>query len=344
VPDDFYTRKAATEEDYEVFGLTSSATLDEVTSKYRVLSKKNHPDAIDGSAFLFKQIGLAYERIRADKARESTASQSRPPPTRSAPSRPNSEARRPPPKSQSSTNASTRRQPPRTPDPPKTSKRERVALVVAIVIIVIVGIGFASLAHHSTGAGQATTTVTVAPTNSVISGTGNGATPTPPFTVGLTGFQSTSSPNGKGQVQVVLSMHLQNAAATPLTVTLIGSDVKGGGIAMSSGKATLGSSSGVVTSVSGGRVTADLGSPTPMTLTLALQVDQNTGALSGTATGTAKAQGGGRSTANGRLLLDPKRKKPYALVIVSCGRIECPSQHLSHSTNWTPSEATVNGY
>ena len=92
-------------------------------------------------------------------------------------------------------------------------------------------------------------------------------------------------------MQVTLSMHLQNAAATPLTVTLIGSAAQGGGVAMSSGSVTLGSASGVVTSLSGGTVTADLSSPTPMTLTMSLQVDQNTGALSGTATGTARPSG-----------------------------------------------------
>jgi hypothetical protein len=112
--------------------------------------------------------------------------------------------------------------------------------------------------------------------------------------VGLTGSQSTSGSNSQGQEQVVLSMHLQNAAATPLTVTLVGSATQGGGVDMSSGSVTLGSADGVVTSLSGGTVTADLPSPTPMTLTLALQVDQNTGALSGTATGTAR-QGDGRS-------------------------------------------------
>jgi hypothetical protein len=75
-------------------------------------------------------------------------------------------------------------------------------------------------------------------------------------------------------------------------VTLVGSAAQGGGVAMSSGSVTLGSSRGAVTSLSGGTVTADLSSPTPMTLTLALQVGQNTGALSGTATGTVR-QGDG---------------------------------------------------
>lgn len=179
-------------------------------------------------------------------------------------------------------------------------------VVVALALVVFAALGplrpgwshragtstalLAQLAQKNAGTGSAAGAST-APTTTAASGTGTA--PTPPFTVGLTGSQSTSSPNSRGQVQVTLSMHLQDAAATPLTVTLIGSAAQGGGVAMSSGSVTLGSASGVVTSLSGGTVTAGLSSPTPMTLTLALQVDQNTGALSGTATGTARPGGSG---------------------------------------------------
>jgi len=187
-------------------------------------------------------------------------------------------------------------------------------LVVALALLVFAALGplrpgwshragtsaalLAQLAKKAAAAaGTSATGASTAPTSTTpagpTAGSGTGTAPTPPFTVGLTGSQSTSSPNSQGQVQVVLSMHLQNASATPLTVTLIGTAVQGGGVAMSSGSVTLGSSNGVVTSLSGGTVTADLSSPTPMTLTLALQVDQNSGALSGTATGTARQGDGG---------------------------------------------------
>ena len=73
---------------------------------------------------------------------------------------------------------------------------------------------------------------------------GGGPAPSPPFTVGLAGTQSTSGPDSQGQVQVVLSMHLQNAASTPLTVTLVGECGPGGGVAMSSGTVTLGPPTG----------------------------------------------------------------------------------------------------
>ena len=116
---------------------------------------------------------------------------------------------------------------------------------------------------------------------------GSGPAPAPPFAVGVAGTQSTSDTGGSGQVQVVLSMHLRDAAATPLTVTLVGDAAQGGGVSLSSGTVTLGSSRGVVTALEGGTVSAHLSSPTAMDLTLSLRVDQASGALSGTATGAA---------------------------------------------------------
>ncbi len=94
-------------------------------------------------------------------------------------------------------------------------------------------------------------------------------------------------------------MHLQNAGSTPLTVTLLGTAAQGGGVSLSSGTVTLGSSHGVVTSLSGGTVSARITSPTAMDLTLSLRVDQNSGALSGTATGTPRStRSGGDGDSN----------------------------------------------
>ncbi len=140
----------------------------------------------------------------------------------------------------------------------------------------------AELAHKN-----GTATTAVAPATATTQPATTGTAPTPPFTATVSGTQSTSSPNSQGEVQVVLAMHLDNAAATPLTVTLLGTAAQGGGVSLSSGTVTLGSSRGAVTSLSGGTVSAHLSSPTAMDLTISLQVDQNTGALSGTVTGTA---------------------------------------------------------
>jgi len=141
-----------------------------------------------------------------------------------------------------------------------------------------------------TSTGSASSSATTAPVTATTSPpAAAGPAPSAPFTASVSGTQSTSSPNSAGQVQVVLSMQLQNAASTPLTVTLIGTAVQGGGVSLSSGTVTLGTSHGVVTSLNGGTVSARISSPTPMDLTLSLQVDQNSGALSGTATGTPRS-------------------------------------------------------
>jgi DMSO/TMAO reductase YedYZ heme-binding membrane subunit len=133
------------------------------------------------------------------------------------------------------------------------------------------------------------------PAASTTTAAGSGTAPTPPFTVGVTGTQTTAGPDGQGNEQVTLSMHLRNAASTPLTVVLSGSATANGGVAMSSGTVTLGSTHGAVTSLSGGTLTAALSGPTPTDLTLSLQVNQNSGALAGTASATADHEGDGDS-------------------------------------------------
>ncbi len=120
-----------------------------------------------------------------------------------------------------------------------------------------------------------------------------GGVPAAPFSVGISGSQTASSPDTQGNVQVTLSMHLQDAAATPLTVVLVGTAVQGGGVAMSSGSVTFGPYHGTVTALDGGTVQADVSTPRPEVLTLSLQVDQGTGALTGTVSGQAGTSGGG---------------------------------------------------
>ena len=81
-------------------------------------------------------------------------------------------------------------------------------------------------------------------------------------------------------------MQLQDPSSTPLTVVLDGTPAQGGGIAMTSGSRDLRSLPGTVTSLDGGTVVAAVSAPGLETLTLSLQVDPNSGALSGTVTGT----------------------------------------------------------
>ncbi len=153
----------------------------------------------------------------------------------------------------------------------------------------------AQLAQKYNAASTAAGAPAVTPAGSTTTAAGSVTAPTPPFTTGLTGSQSTSGPDSQGNEQVTLSMHLQNATSTPLTVVLSGTAASGGGVAMTSGTVTLGSSHGAVTSLSGGTLTATLTGAVPMDLTLSLQVDRNSGALSGTASATTSHQGEGDS-------------------------------------------------
>ena len=153
----------------------------------------------------------------------------------------------------------------------------------------------AQLAQKTSGSTSSAASATTSTSTSTTGPPTSGSAPTAPFSASVSGSQSTSTPNSSGQVQVVLSMHLQNSAATPLTVTLVGDAAQGGGVVLSSGTVTLGSSRGVVTSLDGGTVSASISSPTPMDLTLSLQVDRSSGALSGTATGTPRSGDDGGS-------------------------------------------------
>ena len=132
----------------------------------------------------------------------------------------------------------------------------------------------------TTPATGGTTTPTTAPTAS------GGSAPAVPFTSQLSGTQTQTGPDSQGTVTVTLALHLQDAASTPLTVTLIGAQ-SGGGVSLSSGTATFAGRTGTIVGLNGGTVIARFGSPSPMTLTLQLEVDQQSGAISGTVSGTS---------------------------------------------------------
>ena len=148
----------------------------------------------------------------------------------------------------------------------------------------------AQLARRNAGATTGTLPAGASTTPATIPSTGTGTVPAAPFTIGLTGSQTSTSPDAQGNVQVTLAMHLQDSSSTPLTVVLDGSAVTGGGVAMSSGSVTFGPDHGVVTGLNGGTVSASISSPTPLVLTISLQVDQNSGVLTGTVSG-ASSQG-----------------------------------------------------
>jgi len=181
----------------------------------------------------------------------------------------------------------------------------RAAAGVGALVATLVIAGFAALGplrpgwSHRSGTSSAllaqlaakngtATTVPTAPSGGAAPGpsTGGGTSPSVPFTSQVNGTSTTTSPDAQGNVKVTLAMHLQDAAATPLTVVLLGAQ-SGGGVSLSSGTVTLGSSTGTVTGLNGGTVVGTITSPAPETLTITLQVDQQTGGLSGTVAGTA---------------------------------------------------------
>ncbi len=144
----------------------------------------------------------------------------------------------------------------------------------------------AQLAKRSGGAATATAP-TGTPTTTTPTSESGGAVPVAPFTDSLSGTQTTTTPDAQGTVQVTLAIHLHDASSTPLTVVLVGTAVAGGGVSMSSGSVTLGGAHGVVTALQGNSVSATLNAVHPLALVLTLSVDQATGTLSGTVTGSS---------------------------------------------------------
>jgi sulfoxide reductase heme-binding subunit YedZ len=120
--------------------------------------------------------------------------------------------------------------------------------------------------------------------------TGNSTIPSVPFTSQVAGSQSQTAPDARSMIQVTLAMHLADAASTPLTVVLVGTQ-SGGGVSLASGTVTLGPYRGRVTGLNGGTVVGTVSIPSPITLTISLQVDQQSGGLSGSVSGTAGTAG-----------------------------------------------------
>jgi DMSO/TMAO reductase YedYZ heme-binding membrane subunit len=148
----------------------------------------------------------------------------------------------------------------------------------------------AQLARQNAAAGTGGTASTTTPA----SPSGSGSTPSPPFSVGVTGSQAAELGSG-GTEKVTLTLRLDDSSSTPLTVVLTGTPVEGGGVAMSSGSVTFGPYPGQVTSLSGGSIGAVVRASVPLQLVLSLDVDQRSGALTGSLSGTvASAASSGR--------------------------------------------------
>ena len=144
----------------------------------------------------------------------------------------------------------------------------------------------AQLAAKNGASATGTTTPSSGATPSTAAGSGGGPIPSVPFTSQVSGSQSQSGPDAQGNIRITLAMHLADSAGTPLTVVLAGAQ-SGGGVSLSSGTVDFGGDAGTVLGLNGGTVVATVATPSPVRLTIQLQIDQQTGALSGTVSGAA---------------------------------------------------------
>lgn len=182
----------------------------------------------------------------------------------------------------------------------------RAAAGVGALVATLAIIGFAVLGplrpgwSHRSGTSSALLAQLAAKNGTAAAGTVGGSTATPPaasgttpsvpFTSQLTGSRAATAPDAQGNIRVTLAMHLVDTAATPLTVVLIGAQ-SGGGVSLSSGTVAFGPYKGPVTGLNGGTVVGTVSTPSPWVLTISLQIDQQTGSLSGSVSGAAGSSG-----------------------------------------------------
>ncbi len=187
---------------------------------------------------------------------------------------------------------------------------KRVAATIGAVVTVIALVVFAALGPLRPGwsrrsgtsaallaqiarknaVGASSISSAVVPANS-----GPAGTPPVPFSYAVTGTQAETSPDSRGNAQVVITLHLNDASSTTLVITLNGSALQSGGLILSSGTVDFGGLHGSVIGLNRGNITAQLSAPTSDVLTVALSLDGTPGQISGTVTGaTESGAGSGR--------------------------------------------------
>ena len=172
----------------------------------------------------------------------------------------------------------------------------RSAAAIGAVVLTLAIAGFAALGplrpgwSHRSGTSSALLSQLAAKNGSTATGATPGTTagsiPAVPFSSQVTGTQSQTSPDSQGSIRVTLAMHLDDPSATPLTVVLDGTQ-SGSGVSLSSGTVSLGPYQGQVTGLNGGTVVGTVSTPRPVTLTVTIRSDRQTGTLSGTVSAAA---------------------------------------------------------
>lgn len=116
---------------------------------------------------------------------------------------------------------------------------------------------------------------------SPVAAEGSGSLPTTPFSATVTGSVTTSQPDASGQVTVEIKGSLTGGTSLPFDIVLSGTP-DGGGVAMTSGRVSVGSAQGSVVGLEGDRITADVSAAgTRVRLSFRLSIDQVTGAVQG---------------------------------------------------------------
>jgi sulfoxide reductase heme-binding subunit YedZ len=142
------------------------------------------------------------------------------------------------------------------------------------------GAGASSAGSSSAGSGSASTG-------------SNGASAPGPFDASLSGALTTSQPNSSDEVTVAIRGQLSGGSDLPFAISLVGRP-EDGGVAMSSGQATVGSAQGPVVGLAGDRIVADITSGgTTLQVTFVLRIEQESGTVRGSAQAVSLGSGGG---------------------------------------------------
>lgn len=161
-----------------------------------------------------------------------------------------------------------------------------MAAGITVAVALSFGIGAYAGVKQRSGQSADPTARTSASTAVPVQDNGPGSVPPLPFNAQLTGIHLTTSADASGGSTVTVTMRLGIPQGTLLTLSFGASPPAVRPGTRSLGTVHFGSYQGVVTSETGTAFSARITTPQPMYMTIVLDVDPSTGALTGTVTGT----------------------------------------------------------